>query len=126
MKSTFGNRLFRLFLLLSIAPALILTLFGFYLTLETGHLLDDRGEQLDTKVTDYYNSLLFDKIEDALVGFPYADTAAVFVDFVMTAHNDQIEIVKSGGYLTPDVSHDIVSNSEDRPHGFITVGDRIF
>lgn len=127
MKSTFGNRLFRLFLILSIIPALILTLFGFYLTLESGHLMDGRTDADEAEVTDYYNDLLFDRIDSALAHFtPLPDTSVPFVDFIAGEDSDGIRILKTGGFLTPEIADNIATSSRDRKHGFVTSNKRIF
>ena len=66
MKSSYQRRLFRVFLFLSIVPAIALTIAGYYLTTEVG-FQDVDHSPITAQATDYYNDYLFDRIEQALV-----------------------------------------------------------
>ena len=81
MKSTYQRKLFRLFLLFSILPALGLAIAGYYLTTE---------ETLSTlathspvaAATNYYNDFLFQRITRELDGqIEGKSTAGIHLDF---------------------------------------------
>jgi signal transduction histidine kinase len=127
MKRSFGNRLFRLFLLFSITPALILTAFGYYLATETGSIEEETDRHLNTEIAGYYNDLIYEDVNLALNEYLATGTLPEdYPDFVFQLHQNDIKEVKTSEGLTPPVMQAIVDAAEERGRGFVAQKGRFF
>ncbi|MCK4301390.1 MAG: HAMP domain-containing protein [candidate division Zixibacteria bacterium] len=122
MKSGLRKKLFRLFLLFSLAPAILLTILGYYLALETTGFLET-GDSNATGLATYYNNRLFAAIDTSLAGY-IEDTTRIPVlpDFLIATTGEHIRKIK----LPPDMSQRgmerILSGEVDRDRGFVQDG----
>lgn len=118
--SPFGKKLFRLFLLFSLVPAILLALAGYYLVIETSSLPSTETDHYSKELTNYYNDFLFKNI-DGCLDDPHLDSNALltYPDFVFWESSGQTCFGGSGARLSPEVVAAIVQAGENRSHGFV-------
>ena len=123
MESDFGKRLFRTFLLFSLIPAVLLTLFGFYLAVETsGWSTSDNPHDATgtTGLTNYYNDYLFSMIDMYLTEFP-TDTSypSPFPDFMFEVRGTDVTVYRGKPLLPMTAIDRIIQAGADRDRGFV-------
>ena len=69
MQSPFGRKLFRLFLLFALVPAVLLAFAGYYLAVDTSSLPSAQPGQYAKELTTYYNDLLFQRMDSCLESY---------------------------------------------------------
>ena len=128
MKSkSFGHKLFLLFLMFAIIPAVIITLFGYFLLVESGDQTEYRENHYPEELTRYYNDLLFANIEDAITSYlATARTASPLLDFIFIESDSGLQAVKGTEFLSPELTADIIKTSAVRPRGFVEKEDQYY
>ena len=133
MKSAFGRKLFRLFLLFSIVPSAALALFGYYLTTESTAFQTSPVAGGITELDSYYKTFVVSKIETAIGAFIQgASPLQVDLDFlfklddtVMTTHAGDSLLASVG---SKDLRTRIFQNHSgmlDTPYGVIQYHCRV-
>jgi len=106
MKSGFGRKLFRLFLLFSLVPAAVLTVLGYYLAQETTFLQSDLPTVEPTELNDYFREYLNARIDSALSRADQSNGQSVFdLDFLARS-TDSGWVVQSGEELVEGIDLD--------------------
>ncbi len=122
MKSGLRKKLFRLFLLFSLAPAILLTILGYYLAVETTGFPTTGGFDA-TGLAAYHNDRLFAAIDTSLAGY-IEDTTRIpaLPDFLIGLTEGHLREIK----LPPDLSQRgmerMLSEGVDRDRGFVQDG----
>jgi nitrogen fixation/metabolism regulation signal transduction histidine kinase len=126
MKSSYQRRLFRVFLFLSIVPAMALTIAGYYLTAEDG-FRDPDHSTITSQATDYYNDYLFNRIEQALISISEpSGLLSDRLDFLFVYDNEQIDAVKMPEILTEAIAEEIIRAGLVRSRGFVDADQRLY
>ncbi len=127
MKSSFRNRLFGLFLLFSIVPALILTVFGIYVGVESDRWSRTSITDGSSELADYYNNLLYDRIGGILQRHRIApDSIPSGLDFLIVISDDSAIAPYSLAPLPDDATTKIKDAARVRPQGFVSVDGRVY
>ncbi|MFZ5979575.1 MAG: ATP-binding protein [Candidatus Zixiibacteriota bacterium] len=127
LSKSFARNLFFLFLLFAIIPAVILTLFGYYLLNETGSPTDSERIADPEELTAYFNDYLFDRLETGLDNYlASARVDSLFLDFLFKNGPGGLEILQHPDLLTPELIDDIIATATDRPRGFIESGRQYY
>ncbi|MCK4372806.1 MAG: hypothetical protein KAW61_06640, partial [candidate division Zixibacteria bacterium] len=88
MKSGFGRKLFRLFLLFSLIPSAALALLGYYLTTESTAFQTSTAAGGTTELDSYYKTFVASRIETAIGAFIQgASPLQVDLDFLFTLYD---------------------------------------
>ncbi|MBN1211213.1 MAG: HAMP domain-containing protein [candidate division Zixibacteria bacterium] len=117
---SFGHKLFLLFLMFAIIPAVIITLFGYFLLVESGEQAEYRENLYPGELTRYYNDLLFDNIEAGIE--QYLATARIIsplLDFIFIQSDSGLQAIKRPELLSPELTADIIKTAGVRPRGFV-------
>lgn len=127
MESSFGKRLFRLFLLFSLIPAVLLALVGYYLASEHGLMADTRESLSPAKLAGYYNDYLFARIDKDIEGFmDTRDAGTLSSDFAFEVTDGVVEFIKDPGDISASLAAKLVEAAANRPHGFVESDGRFF
>jgi nitrogen fixation/metabolism regulation signal transduction histidine kinase len=126
MRSSFRRKLFRLFLLFALVPAILLALVGYYLAVDTSSLPPAQPDQYAKELTTYYNNLLFQRIDSCLESY-LSDSSrfSPLLDFIFLQPNGQVTVT-GDTVLPPAVIAKIVSAGKNRPHGFVEFGGHVY
>jgi HAMP domain-containing protein len=123
MQSPFRRKLFRLFLLFALVPAVLLALAGYYLAVDTSSLPSAQSDRYAKQLTTYYNDLLFQRIDSCLeLYLSESSRFSPLLDFVFLQPNVEATVADSDTVLSPALIAKIVSSGENRPHGFVEFG----
>ena len=126
MKSSYQRRLFRVFLFLSIVPAIALTIAGYYLASEVG-FQDIEHSPITAQATDYYNDYLFNRIEQALLSMSEpSEVLSDRLDFLFVYDDERIDAVKMPELLTEEVAEKIIRAGTVRSRGFVDADQRLY
>jgi HAMP domain-containing protein len=127
MQSPFRRKLFRLFLLFALVPAVLLALAGYYLAVDTSSLPSAQPGQYAKELTTYYNDLLSGRIDSCLESY-LSDSSRLspLLDFVFLHTNGQTRSDGRDTVLSSALIAEIVSSGENRPHGFVEFGDCVY
>jgi len=126
MKSAFGKKLFKLFLVISLAPAFLLTLIGYYLASENSIINQNNRTPHAKAVADYYNHLIFDKIKLEMEEFNPASSASLsFLDYYILYDNVTNEKLISGN-ISDSLVKLIIYYAEIKPAGFVEYAGRYY
>ena len=125
MKSGLRRRLFRLFLLFSLAPAILLTILGYYLAVETT-AFPATGDSDMRGLATYYNDRLFAAIDTSVAGY-LEDTTRIpdLPDFLIGLTDGHVSKIKLPPDMSPQVVEQMLSTEVDRDRGFIEDGQTI-
>ncbi len=115
MISLFGKKLFKLFLLFSLIPSVLLAIAGYYLILETSEIISDKTDFPVEDVTEYYNQFIFDQIQTKLT---YEDHSLTNLDFCIIQKNDSIDILKIHPSIKTSKIKNLILKSNDVEGGF--------
>ncbi len=127
MKSSFRNRLFGLFLLFSIVPAVILTVFGIYVGVETNRWSRTSTMDGSSELTDYYHGLLYDRIGSILQrDRVVSDSIPAGLDFLIVISDDSTVTSHSVAPLPDEAVAKIEESARVRPRGFVSVNGRVY
>ncbi len=121
MTSQFGKKLFRLFLLFSLLPALLLAVVGYFVAVETSSFSPAQTTADLKALTDYYNTLLFQRLDDCLSeSFP-PDTASLseLPDFLFLSSPEGTTILRQRFPLSEAVRQSIAAAAQKRRQGFV-------
>ncbi|UCC43112.1 MAG: HAMP domain-containing protein [Candidatus Zixiibacteriota bacterium] len=125
MKAGFQGRLFRLFLVFSIVPIIIITLIGYYLTTESEMFRPDSPSD-PSQIAEYHSNILFDRLESALVETASSQMASPgFPDFVFLSDTDGTEAIKTHHRLSPDLAGRIVEAGRAKSRGFVVLNNTL-
>ncbi|MFQ6008814.1 MAG: PAS domain-containing sensor histidine kinase [Candidatus Zixiibacteriota bacterium] len=124
---SFAKKLFRLFLLFSLVPSVLLALAGYYLAVETSSLRVGESKLPAKEFTDYYNNLLFTQLE-RLLEKHLADSqaAAHLLDFLFTMQAGRITWHCGHGLLSQDGAKAVARSATNRTRGFIEHNGTIY
>jgi nitrogen fixation/metabolism regulation signal transduction histidine kinase len=126
MKSSFQTKLFRLLLLFSVIPALVLTVVGFYLMSEITLSHSDADTGISA-VSEYYNEFLFDRTNRQLGAYLQSGSAAnTDLDFLFESVNGQITDIDGTPLVNPDIARRIIVAASDRARGFVEYQNQVF
>jgi nitrogen fixation/metabolism regulation signal transduction histidine kinase len=127
MQSPFRRKLFRLFLLFALVPAVLLALAGYYLAVDTSSLPSAQPGQYAKELTTYYNDLLSGRIDSCLESY-LSDSSRLspLLDFVFLHTNGQTRSDGRDTVLSSALIAEIVSSGENRPHGFVEFGGCVY
>jgi len=127
MRSPFRRKLFRLFLLFALVPAVLLALAGYYLAVDTSSLPSAQPDRYAKELTTYYNNLLFQRIDSCLESY-LSDSSRLspLLDFAFLQPNGKATVTDSDTVLSPALIAKIVSSGENRPHGFVEYGGGVY
>lgn len=127
-RTSFRSQVFQLLLLFAAVPAIALTIFGYYLVVQT-QLNEQPSKNFNLKqLTDYYNELLFADIE--LAADKYVRDAilpSATLDYLLLIDgdaDDQVTSVLSPDSLSDSVIRLIVSAAELRSQGLVAAGNQ--
>jgi len=125
MNSLFGRRLFRMFLMFSLTPSILLAAAGYYIAIESAGMTGNKGIASPTDLTSYYGRLITDRTirylkEDSV------KQSNTFVDFSMLVCDGNVEWVQSDFDMTPQEIAAVVSAAMDRTEGTVEAGGNFF
>ena len=122
MESPFGKRLFRLFLLFSMVPAVLIAALGYYLASQQS-VTSSADEPLRlTDFAGYYNDYLFERINMTVLAYTDGADSEGFLDFVIPLSDS---LAQHEDYLATEVHKGIFPKKEiataafDRSQGFV-------
>ncbi|MCK4632801.1 MAG: HAMP domain-containing protein [candidate division Zixibacteria bacterium] len=121
MKSSFGRKLFWLFLVFSLVPAVLLTVSGYYLTVGFGELTVSPSSQSRSQLAGYLNDYLFDQIEQSLVIASEDSPASTELDFYFQTDGDTVIFPINRVPLTTPDALAMVQRSRTSPRGFAQI-----
>ena len=119
MRSPFGRKLFRAFLVFALAPAFVLVIIGFYLAIESS---SDQRLPLARQARDlfeYNNDLIFARLDSCLSDPQINSATGGFPDFLFTWSTRPREPVVGDTTLPRELTERIVDVARRRPHGFV-------
>ncbi|MBD3402134.1 HAMP domain-containing protein [candidate division GN15 bacterium] len=119
VKSEFGQKLFRLFILFSLVPAAVLALVGYYLVTNASAPAAVNTGAGGAAVAEYYNEYLFTQLENA-------DTTAASVDFIMHLVDGEVTMPRGAEELDAAATAHVVAAARHRSHGFVEAGRRVY
>lgn len=124
-KSAFRTKIFRLLLLFAAVPAIALTLFGYYLVVQTP-LTSEQSESPEVdRLTDYYNELLYSDIELATDRYLADSTLPLeTLDFLLAFDADQVRALAAPDSLTDSVVGLIFQAARHRERGLVAAEQR--
>lgn len=125
MKSLFGRRLFRLFLMFSLVPSILLAVAGYYVTIGSTAMSGDNIAVSPTELTNYYGQLISDRIVPYLRE-EFEEKPHLLVDFSMFLCNGKVEWVQSVSDLTRQEIDAVASAAVTRPTGTVEASGRFF
>ncbi|UCE24915.1 MAG: HAMP domain-containing protein [Candidatus Zixiibacteriota bacterium] len=122
MKSSFGKRLFRLFLLFSLVPAIILAAIGYYVASHDRlEGLTDESES-STELVEYYNRFLFEVIKTEISSKPMPPVEPdETLQFLLTVNDTGFSVLGSSPLFTRKVAEVIASTAHAKPFGFVKI-----
>lgn len=122
MKSQFGAKLFRLFLLFALAPSIVLALAGYYLAVETSQIPSLQSSLDNSELADYYNDYLFAEIDSALAGAARTGRPIdLGFSFLLTGATTE-----AAAGLRPEALEVIARAARARSFGFVDVDDTVY
>jgi nitrogen fixation/metabolism regulation signal transduction histidine kinase len=124
MQSDFRGRLFRLFLLFSIIPALLLTAFAVIAVSDLGSAF--LGEEPEGEAVDFLNTVMFERLEGALSGDMDPAEGNQFLDFAFASDDDAIQTLLDGVVTPPDVLARLREAASQRNRGFVDINGEIY
>lgn len=117
MDTSFGKKLFRLFLMFSLLPSAVLALFGYYLTTETAVMQTPEASLESTDVAGYYKNYLHDTIDSALQRyFSGMSPETVGLDFLILESGSAYTVLE-GDSLVASVAGDLMTFARKRWRG---------
>ncbi len=120
MPLPFAKKLFRLFLLFSLVPAVLLALAGYYLAVETSSLPSQENKLPAKGLTNYHTNLLFSQIDKALERHRVdSNQASHNLDFLFSKERDQITWYLGHTVLSTDGANAVAQSGEGRSQGFV-------
>lgn len=128
MKASFRHRVFQLLLLFAVVPAIILTIFGYYLATRTPFPENEETSIQVNDLTDYYHELLYRDINRALqeIDAENYDRVPQAVDFVFVVADGVPRKVQGSEFITEDVVALIRRTAEEKPRGLVGFGNQYF
>ncbi len=124
IQTSFRARIFRLLLLFAAVPAVLLTGFAYYLSVEAPMQPDSESHGDLSKVTDFYHGYLFRDLNGAVDRYlATGEAPTTLVDFLVVNENDRTLTVIGDSLLTPDVIERMGVASEEKDHGIMASGD---
>lgn len=112
---SFSARLFRLFLVSSITPAIIVTAAGYYLASQSGGFEPDSTSRANQSLARYYNDILYELISSGLDRYQTTQTFDTgLVDFLFSFKGDE----RFPSDLSEGITEEIRSASLSRPRGW--------
>jgi len=127
MKASFRNRIFQLLLIFAVIPAVLVTIFGYYLATRTPFPhSDETGEQV-VGLTDYYHDLLYEEIARELDRYHRSGIEdSGTVDFLFAVENGRPRALGRSDTVSEEVMTSIGRTSEEKPRGLVAHGNRYF
>jgi len=124
MTSPFGKKLLRLFLTFTLVPAVLLTLAGYYVAVETSDITATEHSTSPTELADYFHQLLYDRADAFLSGSPAASDSNL-VDFAFRACNGELSPIIQSEAMAESAARDIALAGRDRMRGVIVTGKTV-
>jgi len=119
MKSPFRKRLFRLFLLFALIPAIVFMGIGYYLAFESNTFSDDDTTAPVSALAAYQSEFLFEKMRAELVGPPnLSEKSAGMLDVVLRNDDSSPVIVATSQEISDSAIEHIAQASAGRTDGF--------
>lgn len=126
MNSPFGKRLFRLFLLFALIPAIVFLGFGYYLAFESNAFSDDDRATPLSELNGYHTNFLFDKMRAELAAGPSpGQRPGRLLDFVLQSDGSSTPLVIAAGEISNDAAEQVVQAASLRSEGF-TEFDQVY
>ncbi len=119
MKSSFRNRLFRLFLLFSLIPSLLVALIGYFMASERGILTQPSESSGLFDVASYYNTFLTDQIQKSLGEWSTRPDSETSLDFVIRLNDSGRADLVSPALKDSAILNRIVGAAKSKPSGFV-------
>ncbi len=122
MKSSFGKRLFRLFLLFSLVPAIVLAALGYYVA-SHDRLEGLTGEsESSTELVEYYNRFLYDIIRTEISNeSPPSVGPDERLQFLLSVSDTGFSILGSSPLFTNKVAEVVAVTAHAKPFGFVKI-----
>ncbi len=125
MKSAFQQKLFRLFLIISILPVVVLTSVAYYLSSE--FFSGNSTEIINSSpLLNYHRTDIYNRIEKALSDQQLLSSKNSLVDFAFIDTDSGTVILKNHTRLTPETVHSILTAVTSRPRGFVETDKLLF
>ena len=119
MKSTFGKKLFRYFLVFALTPTIILSLIGYYLTVETRDLQHENGTVPSSIPANYFNELLFNKINSCVDFWTAHPHPVPYLDFLFVCTSETVTFHQGKENITDETIASIRRNAGILESGFV-------
>ncbi|UCG62798.1 MAG: HAMP domain-containing protein [Candidatus Zixiibacteriota bacterium] len=120
MKSSFGKKLFRFFLLFALLPSIILALAGYYIASQESPGARGPEPRGIPQLAEYYNNYLFGKIETSMRTWSvYRDSDPGTIDFLISFRGDTHTIIGTSLDLPAGAVTLIAQAIQSKPRGFI-------
>ncbi|HVP07151.1 MAG TPA: ATP-binding protein [Candidatus Acidoferrum sp.] len=127
MAASFRTRLFRLFLVFAIIPALLVTALAFYLQLSSGNRTGG-DEKISSSVTDYYSSFVADRIDREIDQYlSTGSTTLPALDYLFIAQAGlTTRVIGSEKDLSAVTIREIVKATTERTRGIVQSDKRFY
>jgi len=127
MKVSFRTRIFQLLLMFAVIPAVLLTIFGYYLATRTPFPNSDESNEPVSGLTDYYHDLLFEEIAQTLEKYQQDQTVGVgAVDFLFIVENARPRVIQASDEVTEEIVTLIRRTAAEKERGLVASGDLYF
>ncbi len=126
MKSSFRTRLFRLFLLFSLVPSLLIALVGYFMASERNIVPQQTESTGLSNVAAYYNGFLTDRILTALREYSSNPASPASVDFVLRLADSSAAALLPLPRSDSSASAKIVEAARMRPAGFVELDGQYY
>jgi len=124
--SAFGSRLFRLFLLFALVPAVVLVTVGYYLAVEPGLERGPADDAVVARLHEQYGALL-DSTITAILGQPNAREILESQGFFMLFAGGKVQSVWTQREVVHEVAAPVArAVASGRDHGTAPVGERLY
>ncbi len=124
MKSLFATRLFRLFLLFALVPAVGLVLVGYYLAVENSSLPPSLSSHYARDLNTYYGDLLFQRLDSCLMETTGNSRPSPMFDFLFRQTGADLGVQVGDTTLVRKLT-DQLEMLSDRRRGFARVDGRL-
>jgi len=127
MASPFGRKLFKLFLIFSLVPAVLLTLTGYYLINEIDRITTTESPESLSDLAGYYNNRLYDNISENIQHYRETEEIEPYLtDFCIVIDTDKIDFIQTHPLLSDTTKKNIMETSQLRSRGFIQVDKTVY
>ncbi len=124
MKSSFRTRIFQLLLLFAVIPAVVLTLFGYYLTVKSPLGTAATVGTNPAELAAYYHALVYEDLERATDEYLKTGRIPKRADFLLVIDGETTTTIDSGAILTPDAVQSLRRAVLQKKQGLVDLNGR--